>query len=314
MPMTNSLPQRRIATLSGARPHLRTLVRHGDERGFVSELHRVSAARAEQSPLTVRSLLLARGPRAGCVELGPDGAKTIVVLRGGADVVLADPSGALSIRPVADYERLFVPRAWSCAVTFTTADAACLILASRERAASKERAVPTRRLAIDGLELRRADTTHAAGALVRNVYPGGGGRPFSFAQVNVLGNVRGATRGFHNEGSGKYVGVLEGSAVVRIIDLRPHSASSGATEEIALSGHEFIHVPPGCAHSFQAQRRDTQYLLCFDAEWQAARRYDMLGLHALGGWPLEPIAVPRDLRGPLLASYMAMRRGDRAAA
>jgi dTDP-4-dehydrorhamnose 3,5-epimerase len=258
--------------------------------------------------------LLAQGARAGCVEVGSDGAKTVVVLRGGADVVLADPSGALSIQPVAVDERLFVPRAWSCAVTFTTAQTTCLILTSEESAAANPRVVPTRRLGIDGLELRRAETTRAAGALVRHVYGGRGGHPFSFAQVNVLANVRGATRGFHNEGFGKYVGVLDGSAVARIIDLRPHSPSRGATDEIVLSGHDFVYVPPGCAHGFQAQQRDTQYLLCFDAEWQPARRYDMLGLHALGLWPLNPIAVPRDLEGPSLARYMTMRRGSRAAA
>jgi hypothetical protein len=41
--------------------------------------------------------------------------------------------------------------------------------------------------------------------------------------------------------------------VARIVDLRPHSPSRGAVDEIVLSGREFVRMPPGCAHSFQAQ-------------------------------------------------------------
>jgi hypothetical protein len=285
VPSKDRSPRRRLPSLPGARTQRTSLVRHDDIRGYLTELHRGSRAQAGDGPLAIRAILFAQGPRAGCVELAAGGAMAIAMLRGGADVVLTGPSGACCVQRVGCFERLFVPRAWSCAVLFAAADAACLILASEGVRGFDGEAVRTRRGAIAGLEIRRVAATLTGGALVRQVYAVGRGRPFAFAQVNAVGNVRGATRGFDDEGCAKYAGVLEGSAIARVVDLRPHSPTRGATEEIVLHGREFVHVPAGCATSFQAQRRNTEYVLGLEAELEAGRRHPRLGLYALGRSP-----------------------------
>ena len=104
-------------------------------------------------------------------------------------------------------------------------------------------------------------------------------------QVNVTETVAGAIRGMHAEEMTKLVAVVSGAAFAAYVDLRPDSASFGTVVCADLAAGDQVLVPPGVANGFQALEL-TQYLYCFDREWQP----DMPGRACT---PLDPeLAIP----------------------
>lgn len=129
-------------------------------------------------------------------------------------------------------------------------------------------------------------------------------------QVNVTESRRGAVRGIHGEDMHKLVAVVAGEAFAAYVDLRPASATHGKVVTAALVPGSQVLVPRGVGNGFQATSSgSTQYLYCFDQEWQPG----MAGVAcspldaALGiEWPL-PIdpddrsqVSEKDLRAPRL--------------
>ncbi len=102
-----------------------------------------------------------------------------------------------------------------------------------------------------------------------------------FLQVNVTESRRGAIRGLHAETMTKLVAVVAGEAFAAYVDLRVGSPTYGVVETVTLVPGVEVLVPAGVANGFQAVVDGTQYLYCFDREWQP----DMAGLACN---PLDP--------------------------
>jgi dTDP-4-dehydrorhamnose 3,5-epimerase len=144
----------------------------------------------------------------------------------------------------------------------------------------------------------------------------GGSR--SWQQINVTETSSGAIRGLHGEPMTKLVGVVAGEAFGAYVDARPDSASRGSLVTVPLVLGTQVLVPPGVLNGFQAVAPGaTQYLYCFDQEWQS----DMGGpaVHPLDPalaipWPIEVDPTDRSLLSakdaalPLLAEVLATLR------
>lgn len=90
----------------------------------------------------------------------------------------------------------------------------------------------------------------------------------TFRQVNVTESHAGAVRGLHAEAMTKLVAVVVGEALGVYVDLRSDSPTAGAVETVALVPGTQVLVPRGVANGFQALADGTQYVYCFDGEWQ----------------------------------------------
>jgi dTDP-4-dehydrorhamnose 3,5-epimerase len=131
-----------------------------------------------------------------------------------------------------------------------------------------------------------------------------------FQQVNITETRRGGLRGLHAESMTKLVAVAAGEALGAYVDLRPGSATRGQVETIRLVPGVQVLVPEGVANGFQAIAEATQYVYCFDREWQpgmAGSACNPLD-PALGiAWPLpvdrdDPTQISaKDLAAPLFA-------------
>ena len=130
-------------------------------------------------------------------------------------------------------------------------------------------------------------------------------------QVNVTETARGGLRGLHAEDMLKLVAVVAGHAFGAYVDTRADSPTRGKVVTVDLRPGTQVLVPRGVANGFQAIADEpTQYLYCFDREWQPG----MAGVAcnpldpALGiEWPL-PVDVgdrgqisAKDLAAPLFA-------------
>ncbi|MBB2925497.1 dTDP-4-dehydrorhamnose 3,5-epimerase family protein [Cellulomonas cellasea] len=100
-------------------------------------------------------------------------------------------------------------------------------------------------------------------------------------QVNVTETRRGAVRGLHGEAMNKLVGVVSGGAMGVYLDARPGSPTFGAVHTCQLVKGVQVFVPRGVCNGFQAVFDDTQYLYCFDQEWQP-------GMPGVAFSPLSP--------------------------
>ena len=102
-----------------------------------------------------------------------------------------------------------------------------------------------------------------------------------WVQVNVTETVRGAIRGMHGEAMTKLVSVASGRAHGAYVDVRSRSDTFGAVVQVDLVPGVQVLVPPGVCNGFQALEDGTQFLYCFDVEWQP----DMSGVACT---PLDP--------------------------
>jgi dTDP-4-dehydrorhamnose 3,5-epimerase len=102
-----------------------------------------------------------------------------------------------------------------------------------------------------------------------------------WVQVNVTETGRGAVRGMHGEAMTKLVSVAAGRAHGAYIDARRGSATFGVVVQIDLVPGVQVLVPPGVCNGFQALEDGTQFLYCFDVEWQP-------GMAGVACTPLDP--------------------------
>lgn len=143
-----------------------------------------------------------------------------------------------------------------------------------------------RRGAIDGLVVvTMKQVTDERGTIRelfrRSAFEAAGIELSAFDQVNVTGSHRGAIRGLHAEAMTKLVAVAVGAAFGVYLDLRVGSPTFGVVETVDLAPGTQVLVPSGVANGFQALADDTQYVYCFDSEWQA-------GMAGQACTPLDP--------------------------
>jgi dTDP-4-dehydrorhamnose 3,5-epimerase len=103
----------------------------------------------------------------------------------------------------------------------------------------------------------------------------------SFQQINVTESRRGAIRGMHAEAMTKLLAIAHGEAFGAYVDLRPDSPAFGTVETVALVSGVQVLVPSGVANGFQAVADRSQYVYCFDREWQP-------GMEGVACNPLDP--------------------------
>jgi dTDP-4-dehydrorhamnose 3,5-epimerase len=145
--------------------------------------------------------------------------------------------------------------------------------------------------AIDGLFIVRPKRITDERGAVREFFRASTADAFGAAktwkQINVTETKRGAIRGLHGEPMTKLVGVVAGEAFGAYVDARPGSSTLGEVVTVTLQLGTQVIVPPGVLNGFQAVAEEpTQYLYCFDEEWQP----DMGGSAVS---PLDPaLAVP----------------------
>lgn len=108
-------------------------------------------------------------------------------------------------------------------------------------------------------------------------------------QVNVTESKAGAIRGLHGEAMTKLVAVVAGEGFGAYVDTREGSPSFGEVVTVSLTVGRQVLVPQGVCNGYQSVTH-TQYVYCFDAEWQPG----MSGVAvsaldpALGiAWPVE---------------------------
>lgn len=102
-----------------------------------------------------------------------------------------------------------------------------------------------------------------------------------FRQINATESRRGALRGIHAEAMTKVVAVVAGEAFGVYVDLRPGSATLATVVTVALVPGVQVFVPRGVGNGFQALADGTQYVYCFDREWQP-------GMAGTACHPLDP--------------------------
>jgi len=91
----------------------------------------------------------------------------------------------------------------------------------------------------------------------------------TWRQVNVTETKYGAIRGLHGERMTKLVAIVSGSAFGAYLDAREHSPSYGEVVTVDLQPGTQVVVPAGVCNAFQSlSEAGTQYLYCFDDEWQ----------------------------------------------
>jgi dTDP-4-dehydrorhamnose 3,5-epimerase len=149
---------------------------------------------------------------------------------------------------------------------------------------------------IDGLAVLRAKQIDDDRGVVREWYresafvDAGLSSLGTILQVNLTETRQGAVRGMHAEDMTKLVGVASGEAFGAYVDLREGSSTHGAVATVALVPGVQVLVPAGVANGFQAVAEGlTQYLYCFDSEWQpgmAGRAMSPLDPDLGIAWPI----------------------------
>lgn len=140
--------------------------------------------------------------------------------------------------------------------------------------------------AIDGLKIITMKQVRDERGVIREFYRDSSwaeaGLPSlgPWVQVNLTETARGALRGLHAEDMHKLVAVASGDAFGAYVDTRPTSPTFGIVVCVELTAGLQVLVPRGVANGFQSLT-DTQYLYCFDHEWQP-------GMAGIGVHPLDP--------------------------
>jgi dTDP-4-dehydrorhamnose 3,5-epimerase len=129
-----------------------------------------------------------------------------------------------------------------------------------------------------------------------------------FVQMNLSQTHRAGTlRGMHLQhpphAETKLVRCIRGAVHDIVCDLRPNSVTRGQHRAYRLEENDdtLLHIPPGCAHGFQALTDDVEVFYAmserFAPQASAGLRYDDSALNLV--WPLPVICVSeRDLLWP----------------
>jgi len=161
---------------------------------------------------------------------------------------------------------------------------------------------------IDGLLVIRLKQAHEPRGAVREFYRAsqwqtdelGAAVDGPWAQVNITESRRGAIRGLHGEAMNKLVGIVSGRALGAYLDAREGSPTYGVVHTVPLEKGTQVFVPKGVCNGFQSVSEETQYLYCFDNEWQPGMpgtAYNPLSPDLGIEWP-----VPVDVDDPAQVS------------
>ena len=164
---------------------------------------------------------------------------------------------------------------------------------------------------IDGLRVVEVKAIADERGVVREIFRASThGDAFAPVQVNLTQTVRGAIRGMHGETMTKLVGVASGRAFAAWVDARPDSPTVGEVVTRELVPGVTVVVPPGVCNGFQAVADEpTEYLYCFDREWEPGLPGP--AVHPLDPalaipWPVQPVILsPKDAAQPTLAEVLA---------
>ncbi len=121
-------------------------------------------------------------------------------------------------------------------------------------------------------------------------------------QVNITESVRGVVRGLHGEAMNKVVAIAAGEAFGAYVDPRADSATYGSVVTVPLQAGTQVVVPNGVCNGFQTTSDTTQYLFCFDVEWQPG----------MTGVALNPLDPTLGIEWPLPRCYRRRTRRHRA--
>lgn len=168
----------------------------------------------------------------------------------------------------------------------------------------------TEATAIDGLVIGTVKSVTDDRGTVREFYrssafaSAGIESPGPWQQVNVTFTRAGGLRGIHAESMTKLVAVAAGEAFGAYVDLRAGSDTFGSLVTVDLAPGTQVLIPPGVGNGFQALV-DTQYLYCFDREWEP-------GMDGQAITPLDPavgiewpLPVDPDDRGQISAKDLS---------
>lgn len=86
-------------------------------------------------------------------------------------------------------------------------------------------------------------------------------------QINVTESKAGAIRGLHGEAMTKLVSIVAGEGFGAYVDTRADSPTFGTVVTIPLILGRQVLVPKGVCNGYQSITH-TQYVYCFDDEWQ----------------------------------------------
>lgn len=101
-------------------------------------------------------------------------------------------------------------------------------------------------------------------------------------QINATQTNRGSIRGLHAEAMNKLVAVVAGEAFGVYVDARIDSPTVGTVVTVPLTKGAQVFVPRGVCNGFQStSEQPSQYLYCFDEEWQP-------GMPGMSLTPLDP--------------------------
>lgn len=131
-----------------------------------------------------------------------------------------------------------------------------------------------------------------------------------WVQDNTSMSARGVVRGLHFQAppaaQGKLVTCLQGAVYDVVVDLRRHSPTYGRWLGVTLEGErgQYLWVPPGFAHGFQALSNQTILQYKVTAEWspqtEGGLAFDDPQLAI--PWPIaNPVVSARDRQFPRLA-------------
>jgi dTDP-4-dehydrorhamnose 3,5-epimerase len=128
---------------------------------------------------------------------------------------------------------------------------------------------------IDGLLMMSMKIAEDARGIIREYYRSSvwqqdalrGTTAGPWAQINVTESRRGVLRGLHGEAMNKLVAIVTGHAFGVYLDAREGSPTHGRVHTCALEKGTQVFVPSGVCNGFQSLSDETQYLYCFDTEW-----------------------------------------------
>lgn len=134
----------------------------------------------------------------------------------------------------------------------------------------------------------------------------------SFFQKNISKSAAGVIRGMHwqtnNSGQTKLISCLQGSVIDVIVDLRVESKTYGSINSFKLDSNEqnYLKIPVGFAHGFQALEDNTLFAYWVDAPFMPSDEMSMSPLSPelkIYWEDLTQIVNPRDRNAVTFKEY-----------
>jgi dTDP-4-dehydrorhamnose 3,5-epimerase len=137
------------------------------------------------------------------------------------------------------------------------------------------------------------------------------GLNFQVCQMNLARSEKNVLRGLHyqkgSSAQAKLVGVISGSVLDVVVDIRPDSATFKKYFKFKLQNiNDLIFVPRGCAHGYLSLEDDTTFYYLVDNQYdpknEAGIRYNDPELSIDWSLTSDPIVSEKDQKQPLFNS------------